>query len=668
MREQLLERHELNMIRLQAISQEESVKEPFLRYFQETGEKLQFANRVFEVSDPDLKELKEWNKEWYQTVQTEFYDESYANPAYAVSVLGEEFGQILSFLYAEIMACFIHGVEKDIFQLTITNELFLEIYQGFVKNASKKAIQRIIYEHMRDYSGEIYEARIREQLVATDSLAVDIVMKSDFSNSDCLYRYGEYISDNEIKTLDFLQTMSKGELRKIANTYVEGFHEGFIINNIDMSKKETVNIRYTIGFEPIIREAVHLFEEIGLSPILYRSGITSWTKGLNRIGYIATSPNPQFDYDHRHDMGLYFDKGFMQHKLECYYNAYEKLKMEAYVLAGPACMETFGEHPFVPVQKAESIKLTEEQQKLSVEFQQKASEIINEYIKPSERSFTIIAYPIPEIGENFPAIFEEIAKVNTLDKDLYRKIQQKLIDALDQGVEVHVKGEGNNRTDLYVGLQPLKNPENETNFENCLADVNIPVGEVFTSPKLAGTNGILHVSEVYLRDLKFIDLELEFKNGKIARYSCKNFENEEENQAFLKENLLYHQETLPMGEFAIGTNTTAYAVANKYDILYKLPILIVEKMGPHFAVGDTCYSHSESVEVHNPDGKEIVAKNNDCSLAGKYFNCHTDITIPYRELDSINVIKLGGEEIPIIKKGKFVLQGCEILNEPLTEE
>ncbi|MDD4370539.1 MAG: aminopeptidase [Anaerostipes sp.] len=656
------------MIRLQAVSQEESVKEPFLRYFQETGEKLQFANRVFEVSNPDLNQLKEWNKEWYQAVQIEFYDESYANPAYAVSMLGKEFGSILSFLYAEIMACFIHGVEKNIFQLTITNELFLEIYQGFVKNASKKAIQRIIYEHMRDYSGEIYEARIREQLVATHSSAVDIVMQSDFSNSDCLYQYGEYISENEIKTLEFLQTMSKGELRKIANTYVEGFHEGFIINNIDMSKKETVNIRYTIGFEPIIREAVHLFEEIGLSPILYRSGITSWTKGLNRIGYIATSPNPQFEYDHRYDMGLYFDKGFMQHKLECYYNAYEKLKMEAYVLAGPACMETFGEHPFVPVQKAESIKLSAEQQKLSVEFQKKASEIINEYIKPSERSFTIIAYPIPEIGENFPAIFGEIAKVNTLDKNLYRKIQQKLIDALDQGVEVHVKGEGNNRTDLYVGLQPLKNPENETNFENCLADVNIPVGEVFTSPKLAGTNGILHVSEVYLRDLKFIDLELEFKNGKIARYSCKNFESEEENQAFLKENLLYHQETLPMGEFAIGTNTTAYAVANKYDILYKLPILIVEKMGPHFAVGDTCYSHSESVEVHNPDGKEIVAKNNDCSLAGEYFNCHTDITIPYRELDSIDVIKLGGEEIPLIKKGKFVLPGCEILNEPLTEE
>ena len=52
-----------------------------------------------------------------------------------------------------------------------------------------------------------------------------------------------------------------------------------------------------------------------------------------------------------------------------------------------------------------------------------------------------------------------------------------------------------------------------------------------------------------------------------------------------------------MGEFAIGTNTTAYVFAAKYGIGDKLPILIAEKMGPHFAVGDTCYSHEEDLEM-----------------------------------------------------------------------
>ena len=287
-------------------------------------------------------------------------------------------------------------------------------------------------------------------------------------------------------------------------------------------------------------------------------------------------------------------------------------------------------------------------------------------MKPEERSFTIIAYPLPEIGKNFEEIFEEVAKVNTLDKEKYKKIQQHLIDALDQGVEVHIKGAEDNETDLYVALRELEDPEKETNFENCLADVNIPVGEVFTSPKLNGTNGVLHVSEVYLRDLKFIDLRLVFKDGMITEYSCRNFESEEENKAFIKQNLLYNRETLPMGEFAVGTNTTAYAMAQKFGILYQLPILIVEKMGPHFAVGDTCYSHSEATELHNPDGKEIVAKSNCLSEKGEYFNCHTDITIPYEELDSICVIRLGGGETALIQGGKFVLPGTEILNEPLT--
>ena len=50
-------------------------------------------------------------------------------------------------------------------------------------------------------------------------------------------------------------------------------------------------------------------------------------------------------------------------------------------------------------------------------------------------------------------------------------------------------------------------------LENCVADVNIPVGEVFTSPVLSGTDGLLHVSQVYLEGLQFRDLKLEFKDG-----------------------------------------------------------------------------------------------------------------------------------------------------------
>ena len=664
----LSERHELNKIALLELKKDVEETREFSSYFSKMADLLLYVNEIYDTKERTLEQLKQWNRIWYEEISQEQYAHSFGNPEFCTEKFGKEYGQIFAFLYAEMRSGFIYAIEERLFDLVINNELFLEISNLFLSGEEHpQKIKHIVFDHMRDYSEDVFEYRIREQLDPELDFATKIVMESDLSDPDILYQYGEYISENEIDTLKFLNKLPQEEITAMAKTYVDGFHEGFIINNIDMSPKRSVNIRYTIGFEPVVREAVRLFSEIGLAPIIYRSGVSVLTQGLHKIGYVSSSPNPQYEYDHRYDQAIFFDNRFMKHKLECYHNAYEHYKDEAYVFAGPACMETFGEIPFLPENKEENLKLSKKQQELSVEFQIKASEIMNQYIKPEQRSFTIIAYPIPEIGDNFEEIFKEVVKVNTLDKDKYRQIQQHLIDALDQAVEVHVKGKGKNKTDLYVAMHEMDDPSKETNFENCLADVNIPVGEVFTSPKLTGTNGVLHVGEVYLNDLKFIDLEITFKDGMISEYTCKNFKTEEENKAFIKENLLYNRDTLPMGEFAIGTNTTAYVMAKTYDILYQLPILIVEKMGPHFAVGDTCYSHCEETEVHNPDGKEIVAKYNECSKEGEYFQCHTDITIPYEELDSICAITLGGDEILLIKDGKFVLSGTETLNEPLTE-
>lgn len=131
-----------------------------------------------------------------------------------------------------------------------------------------------------------------------------------------------------------------------------------------------------------------------------------------------------------------------------------------------------------------------------------------------------------------------------------------------------------------------------------------------------------------------------------------------------------------MGEFAIGTNTAAYVMGRKYGIEDKLPILIAEKTGPHFAVGDTCYSHGEDVAVFNPDGKEIVARDNEISILRKdeekkeqaYFQCHTDITIPYDELGRLYGVTPEGEEVDIIVEGRFVLAGTEMLNEAFAQK
>ena len=110
-------------------------------------------------------------------------------------------------------------------------------------------------------------------------------------------------------------------------------------------------------------------------------------------------------------------------------------------------------------------------------------------------------------------------------------------------------------------------------------------------------------------------------------------------------------------------------MAEKFDILGKLPILIIEKTGPHFDVGDTCYSHAEDNPVYNPDGKEIVSRENEFSAKRftepekAYFNCHTDITIPYGEIGRLYTVNEDGSETDIIVDGRFVLPGTEKLNE-----
>ena len=512
--------------------------------------------------------------------------------------------------------------------------------------------------------------RVREQLDPDLTFATDIIMNSDLQDISYLYKYGEYVSSNEIDSAIFLGSMSDSEIEEMAHTFTEGYRLGFEAAGIDLSRKKTVNIRYFLGQERMVKAAINQFEQMGLRPICYRYASARINRRLmGRVGYSSSVPNKQLEYDHRMDEALFMDKKLMERKLEVLRQAYKNMAHEASVYAGPAVIEVFGENPFTPESRKENPVLDERQQELGVSYQTASAQIINEYISQDKCSFTIIAYPIPEIGDNYRDIFRATVRINTMDNDLFRGIHQHIIDELDKAKYVRVKGTGVNVTDMIVMMHDLADPAHETNFENCVADVNIPVGEVFTSPKLTGTHGVLNVSEVYLGGLKYKDLRITFIDGMITDYTCSNYGDEDADRTYIKENLLGGRDTLPIGEFAIGTNTTAYVVANKYDIVYKLPILIVEKMGPHFAVGDTCYSWSEDNRLYNPDGKEIVAKENECSvlrnsdISKAYFNCHTDITIPYDEIGEIYSVHEDGTEVAIITNGRFVLPGTEKLNE-----
>ncbi|GHU43861.1 hypothetical protein FACS1894111_10170 [Clostridia bacterium] len=706
--EELEERYALVMERITQIPGEQTVQTPFRSYFTKAAEfLLQLKNRRIQLLDGSffslsLAGLEEANSAIYEDIKPEQYEASYANPAYAVEVFGEDYGKLLSLLYAAFYKLPEALMAGRIEEVVIYCELFVEIYNLFEVGSdtpsvsedlapvlteptdnthtppvssettdnthtppvSAETIRKTIYQFYYDYTQFFSEKSIRLRLEPEGNFYTELLRSADLTDIRYLYRYGSHIGANEIGLARFLNTLSKEAVCAMAHTYTEGYRRGFSVTRKDISKKKTVELCYPIGFERVLYQAILNFEQMGLAPVVRASS--------TRAGAVSVSINEQFDYDHKADDAAYLDKAYGEHLLECLKNSFEARADLAAVYGGPAVIESFGKEPFAPISKSENYQYDKEQQKLSVYLMGKQGQMFNEYINKVEKySFTIIAYPLPEIGADFEAIFEKTLALNNLDYELYQNMQQKIIDVLDQADYVHIKGSGKNTTDLRVSIYPLRDPEKETAFENCVADVNIPVGEVFTSPRLQGTNGVLHVTEVFLNQLKYIDLEIVFLDGMIQSYSCKNFATEQENREFLKENLLHHHDTLPIGEFAIGTNTLAYQMGREYGISGKLPILIAEKTGPHFAVGDTCYTWSEDIAVYNPDGKEIVARDNEISILRKtdpqkaYYNCHTDITIPYDELDSITVVRKDGTTIPVIAGGRFVVEGTEVLNEVL---
>ena len=110
--------------------------------------------------------------------------------------------------------------------------------------------------------------RTRESLDPDLSFAADIIMNWDLNDLRYLYQFGEYIGENEIKIAQYLNGLEEDKVKAMAFTYVDGYVRGFEVANIDLSKKKSVNIRYNIGFERMIKYAIEFFAEKDLRRLL----------------------------------------------------------------------------------------------------------------------------------------------------------------------------------------------------------------------------------------------------------------------------------------------------------------------------------------------------------------------------------------------------------------
>ena len=611
---------------------------------------------ICSVEADDAAAFNDATREFYNEIRPENYGSSFANPEHAVNIFGEPDGRLLSAIFSEFRSL------KDLFRNGMHYhaadycDLFFTLYESALKNGTS-GLAKIYTAFKMDSDPHAAADRMSARFDPAFPVYKGIIMDSDLSTPDYLDKYGVNISENEIEISRHFASMTQKEVDALALNIAEGYIRGFTNSNKKLDGKSTVMVIYNAGQERLIRTLSDMLKQRGLDALPGKPD--------------ATPVNRQYQYDHKFDIGLYLTEDYLESAKKTDSLAFEANSALLDKYSGVIFIDKFGEKPFSPAIKKANISLAEEQRPLYMKRTSDGMMLRNKYMPREKTSFCIIAFPTPEIGADFKAIFDETVKINSLDNALYEKIQQNIIDVLDKAEYVHVKGSGDNRTDIKVSMQPLKDPAAETNFVNCTADVNIPVGEVFTSPQLKGTSGTLHLKETFLDDLKYVDLELTFKDGYVSDYTCANFKDEKENKKYIRENLLAQRDTLPIGEFAIGTNTLAYQASRRFNMLDVLPILIIEKMGPHFAIGDTCFSHEEEHVTYNPDGKQITAVENELSAlrdsdpAGAYTNCHTDITLPYESLAYIKAVTSGGEELYVIKDGRFAVKGTEELNKYL---
>ena len=83
-----------------------------------------------------------YNRKMYEDILPENYGSSFANPAYAVNLLGETFGKLLCFLYAQERGLIAYIYEGKAEETTAHLELFLQVC-GILRQSAEAGQQKI---------------------------------------------------------------------------------------------------------------------------------------------------------------------------------------------------------------------------------------------------------------------------------------------------------------------------------------------------------------------------------------------------------------------------------------------------------------------------------------------------------------------------------------------
>ncbi|MCL5019715.1 MAG: aminopeptidase, partial [Patescibacteria group bacterium] len=170
--------------------------------------------------------------------------------------------------------------------------------------------------------------------------------------------------------------------------------------------------------------------------------------------------------------------------------------------------------------------------------------------------WVVLRYPNPAFAQS--ALMSDEAFENyyfdvcTLDYKKLSKVMEPLVRLLKKTNEIRLVGPG---TDLTIGVKGMT-------WVKCDGKMNIPDGEVFTSPIKTEVNGTITYNTKTESDGElFTDIAFEIKNGKIIDAQCSSGNTKKLNQIL---------DTDPgaryFGEFSFGTNP--YITHEILDILF----------------------------------------------------------------------------------------------------
>ena len=191
-----------------------------------------------------------------------------------------------------------------------------------------------------------------------------------------------------------------------------------------------------------------------------------------------------------------------------------------------------------------------------------------------ELNWVIVPFPCnafaQEANMDLFSYFDFVMKALLLDKEdpvkewtEIQKKQDKFVEILDKVEKIQVLGED---TDLTVSVKGRK-------WVNCCGRVNLPDGEVFTSPLEDSVNGHIRFTYPGIYGGREVEnIYLEFKNGKVTKATADKAEE-------LLHEIIAIEGADVLGEFAFGTN---YGVTK-----FTKNMLFDEKMGGtmHCALG-----------------------------------------------------------------------------------